>query len=48
MWDNRGRTQALINCYFIQRIFDLHKKVKLMFALNYDLIKISNKGYNLK
>ena len=42
--DNRDPTQNLINSYFIHRIFDFHKKVKLMFTIKYEEIIPANKA----
>lgn len=42
--DNRDPTQNLINSYFIHRIFDFHKKVKLMFTIKYEELLPGNKA----
>lgn len=34
--DNKGVTQNLVNAYYINRIFDLHKEVSLFVALRYN------------
>ena len=53
LWDmpglneNRGVTQALINNYFIHRIFKLYTKVKLIFSISYDTIKRDAKSLEL-
>ena len=53
LWDmpglneNRGVTQALINNYFIHRIFKLYTKVKLIFSIKYDIIRRDNKSLDL-
>lgn len=46
--DTKGLTQILINTYFIHRIFNLHKQVKLIFTLNFSDLDLSLKGEKLQ
>jgi len=45
--DSRGVTLSLINTYYIHRIFDLHKQVKLIFTIKHDDLDPGNKGSSL-
>jgi hypothetical protein len=42
--DNKGITQILINTYLLNRLFSLQQKVKLIFTINYDDIKTTQRG----
>jgi hypothetical protein len=45
--DNRGINQSLINTYYIHRIFDLHKEVKLFLTIKHSEILFGNRGNEL-
>ena len=46
--DNTGHTQTLINAYFLNRIFTLQHKVKLVFCINYASLAADLKGQYFK
>jgi hypothetical protein len=46
--DNQGITQIIINTYLFNRLFSLKQKVKLVFTINFDDIKTSQKGNSFK
>lgn len=46
--ENRGITQSLINSYFIHRIFEFHKQIKLIFTIDYIQLTPGRRGAGLK
>jgi hypothetical protein len=46
--DNRGPSQNLINSYFIHRIFEFHKNIKLIFTIDFHQILPYARGGSLE
>lgn len=46
--DNKGITQILINTYFIHRIFNIQKQIKLIFTINFNDLSLDLKGEKFK